>query len=124
MFDAMKGMDAMTAKDDPVACTLAPGDFSDRVEAIAALNRDALHRHTRNDLTLDLVYASIASSRVRDMVQRERECCAFLRFDLLEDANVVRVRITAPETARSVASSLFEQFTSKADSSMPACGCR
>jgi hypothetical protein len=123
MFDAMKGTHAMNAKEDPVACTLAPGDFSDRVEAIAALNRDALQRYTRDDLALDLVYASMASPRVRDMVRREQECCAFLRFDVLEDANAVRVRITAPETARSVASSLFEQFISKADASTPACGC-
>jgi hypothetical protein len=114
----------MNPKDDPVACTLAPGDFSDRLEAIADLNRDALQRYTRNDLTLDLVFSSTASPRVRDMVRREQECCAFLNFDVLEDAHSVRVRITAPETARSVASSLFERFSSKADASTPACGCR
>lgn len=114
----------MNPEDDPVACTLAPGDFSDRLEVIAELNRDALQRHTRNDLALDLVNAATASPRVREMVRREQECCAFLSFDVLEDANSVRVRITAPETARSVASSLFEQFISKAAASTPACGCQ
>ena len=114
----------MDPKDDPVACTLAPGDFSDRLEAIAELNRDALQRHTRDDLALDLVYAATASPRVREMVRREQECCAFLRFDVLEDANSVHVRITAPETARAVASGLLEQFISKANAATPSCGCR
>jgi hypothetical protein len=114
----------MNPKNDPVACTLAPGDFSDRLEAIAELNRDALQHHTRDGLVLDLVYASTASRRVREMMRREQECCAFLRFDVLEDANSVRVRITAPETARCAASSLLERFSSKAAASTPACGCR
>ena len=114
----------MNPKEDPVACTLAAGDFEERLEAIAVLNRDALQRYTRDDLALDLVYTTSASPRVRDMVRREQECCAFLRFDVLEDANSVRVRITAPEAARVAASSLFEQFTSRAAASTPACGCQ
>jgi hypothetical protein len=110
-------------KDEPIACTLSAGDFKARLTSIAELNRDALREHEQDDLTLVLCYDLAAAARVRDMVRREQECCAFLHFDVSEDTEAVRVCITAPERARVAAETLFEQFAAgRID--LPRCGCR
>jgi hypothetical protein len=64
----------------------------------------------RDGLVLRLRYAARARDLVREMVRREQECCAFLRFDLEEDALAVRLTITAPEEARDTADMLFATF--------------
>jgi len=113
-----------TADESPIACTLAPGALQDRLAAIAALMRDGLRHYERRDLILDLRYATELRERVREMVRGERACCGFLAFDLRETPNDVRLIITAPETAREVADTIFEQFVSAAPSlSQSACSC-
>jgi hypothetical protein len=104
-----------TSEAAPIACTLAPGDFDNRLAWIAELARDALREHRRDDLVLQLTYAPEAAHRVREMVRRERTCCAFLTFDLREDPDGVRLIIAAPEDARAAADALFEQFVATAD---------
>jgi hypothetical protein len=79
----------------PIACTLAPGEFKDRLASIGALARDALRAHERQDLVLDLRYAPQARERVREMVRNEQACCSFLNFDLREAPDEIRVTITA-----------------------------
>ena len=106
----------------PIVCTLTPGDFKDRLAWIAALNRDALREKRRNDLRLDLTYAPQAAARVREMVEREQGCCAFLSFELSEHADAVRLSIAAPEAARDAADVLFEHFQS-VNPAAAACGC-
>jgi hypothetical protein len=105
-----------------IACTLAPGELEDRLAWISALTRDALCRHERHDLVLDLRYAPEAAERVREMVRKEQACCSFLFFDLHEEPNEIRLTITAPETARGAADMMFEQFVAGAPMSS-ACGC-
>lgn len=98
----------------PIACTLAPGAYKDRIAWIAALNRDALRRREHSDLTLDLRYAPQARTRVREMVRNEQACCSFLSFQLREDPDEIRLTITAPENARGAADALFDQFVAGA----------
>ena len=98
----------------PIACTLAPGAFKDRTAWIAALNKDALRKYQRRDLVLELSYALEARERVHEMVRNERTCCAFLAFELHETGNEIRLTVTAPETAREAADTLFEQFVANA----------
>ena len=105
----------------PIACTLAPGAFKDRLAWIAALTRDVLRSHERRDLVLDLRYAPEAAERVREMVRNEQACCSFLNFDLREQAHEVRLIISAPEAAREAADTLFEHFV--AGASQAACAC-
>jgi hypothetical protein len=69
-----------------------------------------LQKYSRDELVLRLVYAPQAAEEVRQMVEQERECCAFLAFDLTEGTDAVRVTITAPEAARGSAGLLFGQF--------------
>lgn len=94
----------------PVACTLTPGDFSGRVAWIRDLARDSLRAARRYDLTLHLAYERAAAPRVREMIEKERACCAFLRFDVREDESFVHVTIVAPEQARDAADDLFAHF--------------
>jgi hypothetical protein len=96
--------------DGPIACTLQPGDYQQRLAWIADVARDGLLGVSREDLRLELRYAPSVADRVREMVGKEQECCAFLNFDLSETDEDVRLTITAPERTRDVADALFEQF--------------
>jgi hypothetical protein len=78
------------ATEIPIACTLSATDYRARLAEIAALSRDALRHVERRGLTLDLRYAPEAAARVRQLVEQERTCCAFLQFDLHESADEVQ----------------------------------
>ena len=95
----------------PIACTLTPRDLQERLTLIRALTADALLGHDRHGLVLALRYAPHAVERVRAMVASEQHCCAFLKFEIREQGDVVHVTITAPENASDAADELFEQFT-------------
>lgn len=120
-------MSTDTPQTPAIACTLGPGDFKERLAWIGEVNRSALRGHRRDGLRLELIYAPDAVAQVRDMVSRERNCCAFLSFDLHEDATAVRLVIEAPEAARGAADALLEPFlslTATAESQRPGCGDR
>jgi hypothetical protein len=102
-----------TSEPAPVACTLGAGDFRQRLVWITDLNRDALRTQRRDGLRLELSYAPAALDRVREMVARERECCAFLTFDLQPEADAVRLVIEAPEDARDALDVVFEPFQAR-----------
>jgi hypothetical protein len=106
----------------PIACTLAPGEFKDRVASIAVLNKDALREYERRDLVLESSYALKARERVRDMIRNEQACCAFLSFDVREVKDEIRVTVTAPEMAREAADVLFDQFVANAPTAS-SCAC-
>jgi len=94
----------------PIACTLAPPDLQARLEWIARLNAEALREHQRNDRRLELTYASDAVERVREMVEHERLCCAFLNISIHEGRDFVTVTLEVPEEGRAVAPMVFEAF--------------
>ncbi len=106
----------------PIACTLAPSEFKDRLAWIGTLTRDALRSHERQDLVLDLRYAPEARERVREMVRNERVCCSFLTFDLRDAPDEVRLTVTAPEATREAADLLFEQFVAGGPAQSPCAG--
>jgi hypothetical protein len=85
---------------EPIACTLGPGAYRERLAWITALNRSAVRRVRREGARLVLAYDPVAGSSVREMVRRDQECCAFLDFKLIEDEKELTLVITAPETAR------------------------
>jgi hypothetical protein len=103
-------MRSTATEDQPIACTLIEGDFRVRLAWIAELTRDALRGYERADLTLKLRYAREAAQRVQEMVRKERACCAFLTFEMREQADEVWLTIKAPEDARTTADALFEPF--------------
>lgn len=94
----------------PIACTLSGASYRERLDSNAALACDGLRSRQRRDLTLELHYSAEVADRVREMVRKETACCAFLAFELAEGDGEVRVTVTAPEAAREIAESLFDQF--------------
>ena len=103
-------MSSESPEANPIACTLSSPEFRARIEWIARLNADALREHHRNGLQIELIYASDAAVRVREMVRRERQCCAFLSFTLQESQDSVAVTIEVPENGREIAEIVFESF--------------
>ena len=74
------------------------------------VNRNALRGYDRADLKLQLRYAPQAVQHVRELMRKERACCAFRTFELSEQPDEVRLTIKAPEEARAMADALFEPF--------------
>lgn len=116
-------MNSRDTPDTPIACTLGAGAFEERLTQIAELNRFALKCIRREGERLTLVYDPRAAARVREMVRRERECCAFLKFRLNEDANGPVLVITAPESARDVLDAIFDPFGTGSKSCDAGCAC-
>jgi hypothetical protein len=115
-------MTAAVSEPTPIACTLGSGDFQERVAWIANLNRDALRSQHRDGLRLELTYAPAALDRVREMVKREQDCCAFLNFDVHQEKDAVRLVIEAPEGARDALDAVFEPFQAH-EPAASVCGC-
>jgi hypothetical protein len=107
----------MNRDEAPIACTLQSGDYKERLAWIADLAREGLLHVSRNDLRVELQYAPSVADRVREMVRKEQQCCAFLNFELAETDQDVRLTITAPEPARDVADALFDQFVPRSTQS-------
>ena len=99
------------ATDVPIACTLSATDYRARLAEIAALSRDALRHVEQRGATLDLRYAPEAAARVRRLVEQERACCAFLEFELHEDADDVRLLVTVPAAAAEAIPELLAELT-------------
>jgi hypothetical protein len=118
-------MDGTTSAPAPIACMLDASDFKDRVAWIADLNHDALLSSRSDDLRLELTYAPRALDDIREMVRREQRCCEFLKFELRDEPDAVRLVVTALEDARDAAELVFEPFPSKsAAASTAPCGCK
>ena len=111
------------APTEPIACTLGAGAYRERLAWITELNRSALQSVQREGARLTLVYDRRAGERVREMVCRERECCAFLGFELNEDGNGLMLVITAPEAARDALDALFDPFVTGSNASGCGCAC-
>jgi hypothetical protein len=101
---------SMPRETPPIACTLAPGEYMDRMKWIAKLMCDALDAWERRGLALTLRFAPEAAERVRELVRREQTCCGFLTFELRESSTEIRLTIRAPEEARPAVSAIFRQF--------------
>jgi hypothetical protein len=94
----------------PIACTLTADGYQTRVARIRDLAARSLRAARREPLRLHLSYAPEAAAEVRELVREEQQCCAFLQFDVREDAGGIHVTITAPEEARDAADVLFAHF--------------
>jgi hypothetical protein len=97
----------------PIACALSPLEYRSRLAGIAALSRDALRHAERHGLMLDLRYAPEAAARVRRLVEQERTCCPFLQFELHEDADEVRLVVTAPPAVADAVPDLLAELTGR-----------
>ncbi len=94
----------------PIACRLSAGEYQSRIAWIERVVRKSLREHARDDLVLRLFYAPEAAVEVGRLIEQERQCCAFLTFDLDLQPDAVVVTITATEDSREAADMLFGQF--------------
>lgn len=93
-------MTVVAAERQPVSCTLPAGEFEDRTTLIADLNRNALLSQSRDGLRLRSTYAGHAASAIDELVRRERECCAFLAFNISQTGQSVTMTIDVPDKWR------------------------
>lgn len=84
-------------RDVPIACTLAPTAYADRMAWVTTLNRTSLRAYDRRGRVLRLTYAADALAQVRELVRLESTCCAFLDFHVEETAHAIHLRIEAPD---------------------------
>ncbi|KQY51185.1 hypothetical protein [Lysobacter sp. Root494] len=103
------------------ACSLEAHAFRERVAWIAALNQRSLHRLDRQGPTLTLVYEASALGDIEEMVARERDCCAFLAFDMVAGEEVV-LTITVPPDAVGSADELLAPFHDPKADAASCCG--
>jgi hypothetical protein len=94
-------------KELPIACTLTPGAMTDRVDWLRRLGAASLIDGERHDGKLDLRFDAAAEDEVRAWVAAERECCAFLSFDLRSSAGELRLGVDAPADAEPVLDGLL-----------------
>jgi hypothetical protein len=110
----------------PIACTLDRDELKSRFAEIAALADRALVFHRQDGRTLHLRFALDAAEQLARLVDQERQCCAFLRFDLHREPDAVHLDITAPAQAGEFAPQLYAHFRGNAEpidrGSGPSCG--
>lgn len=108
--------------DRTVARTLDAEAWHGHLEWIAGLNRAALIAARREGRSLVLAYRPEHAAIVRELVRRERRCCAFLSFDFKEAAAAVALVIGVPERVSDDIETILEPFKATA-AAEAGCGC-
>lgn len=104
------GFDALAS-----VCTLNAPRLRDRLAWIAALNAAGLRSYRRQGDRIVLTYAPAVADEVRELVARERECCAtFLDVALEEREDAVVLTIRAPAGLGAAADALFAPSAAEA----------
>lgn len=114
--------------DAPVACTLPPEGLPRRLAWIQSVTARGLIAHELGDASLRLRYRPEVAAELERIVEGERECCAFLRFDLQRRGDEAELTIHAPAGIGTDARWLFDQFLPRpgpapAPVARRACGC-
>lgn len=96
-----------------VACSLAPTDRKSRLAWINELNAAALRDHRRDASRIELAYDPSAAPRVRELVDREKECCPFLSFTIREENGACILVIETPGDTGTDADELFAAYVDR-----------
>ena len=98
----MQSKDARLAL--PIACTLAPGELSQRrEELLPGLIRQATAiADLENGVALTFAASSDVLQLITRMIDAERQCCRFFRFQLTiePDGGPLRLDVTGPPGTR------------------------
>jgi len=110
----------------PIVCTLGPADMGPRLARTRQLTKQHLRSHRLEGSSLHLSYDGAAAYEVEHIVKLERECCAFLDFELSRRGDDVELTIVGPEQPGSDAQRLLSQFLPESTSAAqpPGCACR
>ncbi len=93
-----------------IACNLSATEYHDRIAWIEDLNKAALRDYRRDGRRIELGYGASEAVRVREFVQRERQCCPFLEFAVRRGDDRIVVTIVAPPEVGESADALFECY--------------
>ena len=98
--------------DLPVACTLSPDALKTRREGLLStlLGRAEDHEELPDGHRLRFAPARDTLSLVARTIEAERECCRFLRFQIVvePDGGPIWLELTGPAGTREFVSALFE----------------
>jgi len=94
-------------KELPIACTLTPTAMADRGEWLRRLGRESLLDGWRSDDCLELRFRAAGEGGVREWVQAEQECCAFLSFEFDRAGHELHLRVSGPAGAEPVLDGLL-----------------
>ena len=96
----------------PVACALGPDALKTRREGLlpTLLRRAEEHMELPDGHRLRFASAPDTLSLIASTVDAERECCRFLRFQIVvePDGGPISLELTGPSGAREFVSALFE----------------
>src|SRR5450631_1503180 len=98
----------------PIACNLSDGELRERRETILNFFRQSLLKV--RPLSLGLAFSFPPSSevltRLAQLVDLERQCCAFLTFKIVVEAgdSPIRLEVTGTAEAKKVIADLFGFF--------------
>jgi hypothetical protein len=81
-----------------IACSLSPAERVERGHELRELARRALVGRDREQDAVVLTYRSAPGVEevLRDLINREAECCPFLDFELGPDDRKLSLRVSAP----------------------------
>jgi hypothetical protein len=93
----------------PIACTLSPGQYRDRTAELATLAARALRSRERTPNGERLIFTDSAEieRELRAAIAAEASCRAFLRMDLQRAEAGLVLDIAGPQDARPVIAELF-----------------
>jgi hypothetical protein len=98
--------------DLPVACTLSPEQLVGRQQGLLAelLRRADTHEELTNGHRWSFAATDDVFAMILRMVEAERRCCRFLRFQIIvePDGGPVSVELTGPPGTREFLAALLE----------------
>ena len=85
----------------PIACTLTPTDLGARLADWRALRDEALVEESRDGLVWTTLWrrSDDVRERLEALIEGEKECCAFLTFEVDELDDAIRVQTRFPPSA-------------------------
>jgi hypothetical protein len=100
---------AIERQENPIACTLEAGEMAERGREMEALARAALLRRTRTGNSLQLIFRRTpqVEAGIASLVQRERQCCSFLTFEVKSGGDEVVLDISGPADAQPVLDAIY-----------------
>lgn len=107
----------------PIVCTLSSTAMALRLAQIRGLTRRYLRSHRLEGSTLRLAYDLAAAPELAEIVALERECCAFLDFELSALADAVELVIKGPRLQEGDTQWLFSQFLPEPQEPDAGAGC-
>lgn len=97
--------------DEPVACSLAPGELQARQGSLLpALATDVRSvRETDDGFEFEFAPSREILAKLVDVIDAERQCCRFLKFELIVEpaGGAIRLRLSGPAGTREFLANLL-----------------